>query len=81
LTRVVKKYPETPSTDKIHLVIHAPSIDEAGTVTYQPAASPVMLNDTGGKLDPVTIDNATFVVFDDHEYLDLNDISFLWSNA
>lgn len=77
LHELTDKYPGTASTDKVHKRI---MVGEPGE-TPQPAASPVLLNSTGGKLDPVTVDNATFVVFDDHEYLDFNDISYLWSNT
>ena len=47
----------------------------------QPAANPVLLNGAGEVLDPITIDNAHFNVFRDHEYRDFAPIAFLWSNA
>jgi hypothetical protein len=45
------------------------------------AVSPVPLKLNGGQLDPVNIDNATYIVFQDHEELDFNNLSYLWSDA
>ncbi len=53
--------------------------DEDGTM--KPAPSPVPLTLAGDVLSPVTIDNATFIVFRDQEELDFNTINYLWSDA
>ncbi len=45
---------------------------------------PVLLNDDGTQLPPLTpstFDRAKFVVFSDMEYLDFNDLNYLWSDA
>lgn len=49
-------------------------------VTLINAPAPVPLTPSGAVLNPVTIDNANFIVFRDHEYLDFNRIAYLWSN-
>lgn len=54
---------------------------DADGVTLVPSPSPVPLAANGQKLDPVTIDNATFIRFRDHEERDFNQISYLWSDA
>jgi hypothetical protein len=53
--------------------------DDAGLATN--AVSPVPLKLDGDQLYPVTIDNATYLVFHDHKRADLNDIAYLWSDA
>lgn len=53
--------------------------DPTGTaLIYAPA--PVPLDSTGARLEPVRIENATYIVFRDHEYLDFNQIAYLWGN-
>jgi hypothetical protein len=70
---------ETLTKKRQRIVISA--VDDEGKKTKQSAASPVLLDDTGARLSPVTIDNATYIIFDDHEYKNFNDISFIWAGA
>lgn len=43
--------------------------------------APVPLTLLGGVLDPVDIDNATYCIFFDHDEMDFNLISYLWSDS
>lgn len=53
----------------------------ADGVSLENAASPVPLTPSGLKLDPVTIDNANYIVFQDHEELDFNALQYLWTDG
>lgn len=55
-------------------------LDEDGlTLVYAPA--PVPLTPAGRRKDNITIDNANYLVFRDHEYLDFNQIAYLWNHT
>lgn len=67
-----------PVTARCRIKIKDPDDPTGTALIYAPA--PVPLDTTGARLEPVLIDNATYIVFRDHEYLDFNQISYLWSD-
>ena len=71
-------YDGNPITARCRIKIKDPDDPTGQATIYAPA--PVPLDTTGARLDPVTIDNATYIVFRDHEYLDFNQIAYLWGN-
>ncbi len=53
--------------------------DDDGKLVNAPA--PVPLNSDGTVMDPVTLSSLKYLVFHDHDELDFNAISLLWSDA
>jgi hypothetical protein len=71
--------PVYPPTDPPTYTRHRIKVkDEDGNDVNAP--SPVPLTTLGAVLDPVTIDNPNFIVFRDHEEMDFNALSYLWSD-
>lgn len=67
-----------PVTYRCRIKINDPD-DPTGTASIY-APSPVPLTAEGRRLNPVRIDNVNYITFRDHEYLDFNQISYLWSD-
>lgn len=67
-----------PNSKRCRIKIQDPDDPTGTNWIYAPAPVPLTL--TGKRLDPVRIDNATYITFRDHEYLDFNQISYLWSD-
>jgi len=61
--------------------VHIPIlVSDGGTPSTQVRVpAPVPLTAAGAQLSPVTVDNATFITFRDHEELDFSALSPLWS--
>jgi len=71
--------PAYPPTDPATYTRHRIKVtDEDGNSVNAPA--PVPLTALGAVLDPVTIDNPTYIVFRDHEEKDFNALAYFWSD-
>lgn len=75
---LIELVPKSPSGfNRVRVTVMDDSVPPASINS----PGPVPLDEDGAKLDPVTIYNAFYVVFQDHLELDFNDISYLWSVA